>query len=111
MNDAVDNTFSALAHSTRRDILVRLLRGEATVGELAAPYDMTLPAVSQHLRILEQAGLIERTIQGRSHRCRLRRSGMQPAVTWIENHQLFWEGQLEALADYVAQINTESKND
>ena len=103
MCDPVGNTFAALAHETRRDILSRLLQGEATVGDLAAPYEMTLPAVSQHLRILERAGLIERTVEGRVHRCRLRRDGMKPALAWVERHRRFWEDQLGALGDFLRE--------
>lgn len=101
MVDTVGNTFSALAHATRRDILSRLLAGEASVSDLAAPYDMTLPAVSQHLRILERAGLIERHVEGRVHRCRLRHEGIQPALGWIEQHRQFWQTQLGALEDFL----------
>jgi DNA-binding transcriptional ArsR family regulator len=101
-NDApLDATFGALSDPTRRAILARLARGEATVTELAAPFDVSLPAVSKHLRVLESAGLLRREIDGRIHRCRLAPRPMKDAAAWIETYRVFWEGQLDALANYL----------
>ena len=99
---ALDSTFAALSHSTRRGILARLARqGETSVSELAAPYKMSLPAVSKHLRVLEQAGLLARQKDGRVHRCRLRAEPMKDAAAWIERYRRFWETQLDSLARYL----------
>jgi DNA-binding transcriptional ArsR family regulator len=100
-NAPLDATFGALADPTRRAILARLARGEATVTELAAPFDVSLPAVSKHLRVLESAGLLQREIDGRIHRCRLAPRPMKDAAAWIETYRVFWEAQLEALANYL----------
>ena len=107
----LDATFGALADPTRRAILARLARGEATVTELAAPFDVSLPAVSKHLRVLESAGLLRREIDGRIHRCRLAPEPMKDAAAWIETYRVFWEAQLDALAnrfvnEYVANDPT-----
>jgi DNA-binding transcriptional ArsR family regulator len=97
----LDATFSALADPTRRAILARLAQGEATVSELAEPFDVSLPAVSKHLRVLQSAGLLQREIDGRIHRCRLAAQPMKDAAAWIETYRVFWEAQLESLARYL----------
>ena len=98
----LDSTFAALSDATRRGILARLARqGETSVSELAAPYKMSLPAVSKHLRVLEQAGLVARQKDGRVHRCRLRAEPMKDAAAWIEHYRQFWETQLDTLAHYL----------
>jgi DNA-binding transcriptional ArsR family regulator len=98
----LDSTFAALSDATRRGILARLARqGETSVSELAAPYKMSLPAVSKHLRVLEQAGLVSRQKDGRVHRCRLRAEPMKDAAAWIEHYRQFWETQLDSLARYL----------
>ena len=98
----LDSTFAALSDATRRGILARLARqGESSVSDLAAPYDMSLPAVSKHLRVLEHARLVERQKDGRVHRCRLRAEPMKDAAEWIEHYRQFWEGQLDSLARYL----------
>src|ERR1700730_5017966 len=104
----LDATFGALADPTRRAILARLTHGEATVSELAAPFDVSLPAVSKHLRVLESAGLLRREIDGRIHRCRLAAQPMREAATWIETYRAFWETQLDALANYLESTGLES---
>lgn len=96
----LDRVFSALSDPTRRAIVVRLARGSATVGELAAPFRMTLPAVTKHLKVLERAGLLSREIEGRVHRCRLSGEPMAEASAWIEHHRKFWTAQLDSLSDY-----------
>lgn len=100
---ALDATFGALSDATRRGILARLATGETTVSELAAPYEMSLPAVSKHLRVLETAGLVTRHKDGRVHRCRLIAEPMKDAAEWIERYRVFWEEQFDALERYLAE--------
>ncbi len=97
----LDLTFGALADATRREILARLARGEATVGELAAPFEISRPAISKHLRVLEHAGLIHRTRDGRVQRCELEAAPMREAAEWVERYREFWEDRLAALAAYL----------
>src|SRR5262245_43061198 len=99
--DQLSQTFSALADPTRRAILARLATGAATVGELAEPFDMSLPAVSRHLRVLTDAGLIERHTEAQWRRCELRAEGMRAAADWIEEYRRFWESQFERLEAYL----------
>ncbi len=94
-------TFQALADPTRRAILARLALGEASVGELAEPYAMSLPAVSKHLKVLEAAGLLARERDGRVHRCHLQPQAMRAAADWIAEYRRFWETQLDQLARYL----------
>lgn len=95
---ALDRVFSALADPTRRAILARLARGEATVGELAEPFAVSRPAISKHLDVLERAGLVHRLPEGRVNRCRLDGGPLREAVAWMERYREYWEGQLDALA-------------
>ena len=97
----LDATFSALSDPTRRAILSRLSRGEATVTGLAAPFDISLPAVSKHLRVLERAGLIHREKRGRVHRLSLKAEPMREASEWLDFHQRFWEEGFDALTRYL----------
>ncbi len=97
----LDTTFAALADPTRRAILARLATGEATVGELAAPHDVSPPAISRHLRVLEAAGLLQRRRDGRAHRCRLERAPLREASDWIDYYRRFWDRQLAALAAFL----------
>ena len=97
----LDRVFRALSDQTRRKLLARLADGSAMVTELAQPFDMSLPAVGKHLRVLENAGLIERTITGRVHRCALNASPLKNADDWLERYQQFWSESLDALSDYV----------
>ena len=97
----LDLTFRSLADPTRRAILTRLARGESTVTELAQPFDVSLPAVSKHVRMLETAGLLVRERDGRVHRCRLGAAPLQDAAAWIADYRRFWEGQFEALDRYL----------
>src|SRR6478736_1358174 len=106
----LDATFGALSDPTRRAILGRLAQGEATVGELAAPFHVSLPAVSKHLRVLESAGLLRREIDGRIHRCRLSAQPMKDAARWIEEYRKFWEHQFDALAKYLDSQNATEEN-
>jgi DNA-binding transcriptional ArsR family regulator len=97
----LDATFGALADPTRRAILARLARGEAMVTELAAPFAMSLPALSKHLRVLESAGLLQREIDGRIHRCRLAADPMKNAAAWIEQYRAFWDTSFDVLEKYL----------
>src|SRR5476649_2138519 len=99
--DALSQTFSALADPTRRAILARLATGGATVGELAEPFDMSLPAVSRHLRVLTDAGLIERHTEAQWRRCELRGEGLRAAADWMEFYRKFWEAQLDRLDAFL----------
>ena len=99
----LDGTFAALADPTRRAILARLAEGQASVSQLAVPFDISLPAILKHLRVLERAGLIVRTKQGRVSRCRLATGPLKDAADWIAFYRQFWERQLDALAKHLAQ--------
>ena len=101
-NSAVlDKTFSALADPTRRAILARLARGESNVTDLAAPFDMSLQAVSKHLGVLERAGLLTRTREGRVHRMQLHTDRLRAASEWIERYRVFWERGFDGLEAYL----------
>jgi DNA-binding transcriptional ArsR family regulator len=99
--DQLSQTFSALADPTRRAILARLATGAATVGELAEPFDMSLPAVSRHLRVLTDAGLIERHTEAQWRRCELRGEGFRAAADWIEFYRRFWEQSFDRLDAFL----------
>ena len=99
--DQLDRLFGALADRTRRAMLERLARGPAQVTELALPFAMSLPAVSRHLKVLEQAGLVTRSVDGRIHRCSLAPQPLQEIGRWVEEQRGFWEGSLTSLARYV----------
>ncbi|MGH9246184.1 MAG: ArsR/SmtB family transcription factor [Acidimicrobiales bacterium] len=99
----LDGTFGALADPTRRAIVERLMAGEHTVGELAVPFAMSLPAVSKHLTVLERAGLIVRERHGRHHRCRLRAQPLQRASAWLDRYEAFWADRFDSLANYLEE--------
>ena len=99
--DRLDLVFGALSHRARRALLVRLERRPAMVTELAEPFDMSLPAVSKHLRVLERAGLVRRAIDGRIHRCSFDPGPLREADRWLDHYRAFWSESLDALADYV----------
>lgn len=98
----IDQTFAALADPTRRAILSRLASGEASVGELAEPFDISLPAVSKHLKVLEQAGLLKRRREGRTLYCRMEPAPLNDVSDWIARQRAFWEGSLDSLETYFA---------
>lgn len=101
-DETLDRTFAALAHPIRRAVLTRLAQdGSASVSDLAAPFDVSLMAVSKHLKVMEAAGLIRREKDGRVHRCSYDPSAMGVARDWIEVHQKFWSQQLDSLAAYL----------
>lgn len=93
----LDAVFHALADPTRRRLLAQLAKREATVGELARPISMSLAAVSKHLKVLENAGLVRRRIDGRTHTCRLDAARLADARRWLDRYQRFWSGALDAL--------------
>lgn len=100
-DDRLDAVFHALGDRTRRALLARLASRPARVTELARPFDMSLPAVSRHIRVLESAGLIARSVDGRVHQCSLAAAPMKTAEAWLDRYRRFWEGNLDALARLV----------
>jgi DNA-binding transcriptional ArsR family regulator len=110
--DPLSQTFAALADPTRRAILARLCSGEATVSELAEPFDMSLPAVSKHLKVLERAGLVSRGREAQWRPCRLEAAPMKDAAGWLERYRQFWEQSLDRLQDYLDELQmTKPKGD
>jgi DNA-binding transcriptional ArsR family regulator len=109
--DRLDQTFAALADPTRRAILAQLAHGERTVGELARPFKISRPAISKHLRVLERAGLVRRSRDGRLSRCGLDASPMRDAAEWVDEYRQFWESQLDALAHFLEQKEEEEKKE
>jgi DNA-binding transcriptional ArsR family regulator len=105
--DFLSQTFQALADPTRRAILARLATGEATVGELAQPFAISLPAISRHLRVLTAAGLIERSTEAQWRRCRLRGDRLRVAAEWLEAYRPFWEGSFDRLETLVETMAKE----
>lgn len=100
-NSQLDLTFGALADPIRRAILARLADRDTTVGELSRPFYVSRPAISKHLRVLERAGLVRRTRDGRLSRCGLDASPMRDAAEWVERYRKFWEEQLDSLSRYL----------
>ena len=110
--DPLSATFSALADPTRRAILARLALGEASVGELAEPFDISLPAVSRHLKVLERAHLIARAKDAQWRRCQLRPQALQNVSDWVAQYERFWERRFDSLEDYLGKIQRrEGDND
>jgi DNA-binding transcriptional ArsR family regulator len=107
--DILSQTFSALADPTRRAILAKLATGAATVGEIAEPFDMSLPAVSRHLRVLTDAGLIERSTEAQWRRCALRGEGFRAAADWMEFYRRFWEQQFDRLDAFLKRTEPDPK--
>src|SRR5271170_8110767 len=105
----LDITFSALADPTRRAILARLARGETSVTELAKPFDMTLPGISKHLKVLERAGLIARGREAQWRPCRLQASPLKDAANWIEHYRRFWEQSFDRLEDYLKELQAKEQ--
>jgi DNA-binding transcriptional ArsR family regulator len=104
MHDELSSTFAALADPTRRAILTRLALGETSVTELAKPFEMSMPAVSKHLKVLERAGLIARGREAQSRPCRLAPDPLRKAASWIEEYRRFWEASLDRLEDYLRKM-------
>ena len=107
--DALSSTLTALADPTRRAILARLTHGEASVTELAEPFDMTLPAVSKHLKMLERAGLISRSREAQWRRCRLRAEPLREVADWVAGYRGFWEGGFDRLESYLQEVQAEEE--
>jgi Predicted transcriptional regulators len=104
--DPLSAKFAALADPTRRAILARLAQGEASVGELAQPFDMSLPAVSKHLKVLEKAGLISRGREAQWRPARLEPQAMRSVAEWLETYRRFWDASFNRLDDYLRKIQT-----
>jgi DNA-binding transcriptional ArsR family regulator len=102
--DHLSVVFGALADPTRRAILARLAQGEATVNELAAPFDMTLPAISKHLKVLERAGLISRGREAQWRPCRLEAGALREASEWVDSYRTFWESSFDKLDAHLKRL-------
>jgi len=107
--DHLDITFAALADPTRRAILARLASGEASVTELAKPFEMSMPAISKHLKVLERAGLIARGREAQWRPCRLDAGPLKEVADWIEHYRQFWEESFDRLGDYLREIQKKEK--
>ena len=110
-SDLLDSTFAALAHPARRAILARLSTGEASVTELARPFDMTLPAVSKHLKVLERAGLISRGRDAQWRPCRIHATPLRDVSDWVEPYRRLWEERLDRLENYLRELKAQEKDD
>jgi DNA-binding transcriptional ArsR family regulator len=106
----LDHTFAALADPVRRAILVRLAEGDATVGELAEPFEISLPAISRHLRVLEEASLITREREGKHRRVRLQKEALESAGEWLDFHRRFWSGSFDRLEAHLANKKPKGKS-
>jgi DNA-binding transcriptional ArsR family regulator len=106
-SDQLSQTFSALADPTRRAILSRLSRGEQSVMELAKPFDMSLPGISKHLKVLERAGLIQRGREAQWRPCKLKADRLKEVAEWVESYRKFWEESFDRLEVYLQQIQAE----
>lgn len=107
--DSLSATFAALADPTRRAILARLTKGETSVTELAQPFDMSLPAVTKHLKVLERAGLITRSRDAQWRPCRLAPKPLKDANAWLEDYREFWEASFDRLEDYLAELQGQKR--
>lgn len=110
MQDHLSSTFSALADPTRRAILARLTTGECTVNELAEPFNVTLPAITKHLKVLENAGLIERSRQAQYRPCKLNPEPLKAANSYIETYRQFWEESFDRLDAYLKELQEKEKD-
>jgi len=109
MTDRLSTTLAALADPTRRAILARLALGQTSVTDLAAPFDMSLPAVSKHLKVLERAGLIARGRDAQWRPCRLHAAPLKEVADWIEHYRRFWEQSLDRLESYLHELQAKPK--
>jgi len=107
--DRLSETFAALASSTRRAMLARLAEGEATVNELAEPFEMTLPAISKHIKVLERAGLVTRGQRAQYRPCALDAAPLEQVSTWAEKYRPVWEARFDRMDDYLAQLRPHRK--
>src|SRR5713101_2577585 len=108
--DHLSSTFAALADPTRRAILARLSSGEASVTELAEPFEMSLPAISKHLKVLERAGLIARGREAQWRPCRLAAGPLRDAADWLEHYRRFWDESFDRLEDYLRELQRKEDN-
>src|SRR5713101_9640121 len=108
-SDQLSTTFAALADPTRRAILARLLLGECSVGELAQPFEMSMPAVSKHLRVLERAGLIAQRREAQWRQCRIQAGPLKEVSDWTERYRQIWEERFDRLDQYVEQLQAKEK--
>lgn len=106
ISDTLSSTFAALADPTRRAILERLAEGDATVGELAEPFELTLPAISKHLAVLERAGLIAKDRDGTRRNCRITATPLKNATTWLAEYRRHWEANLDSLDAYLTHLQS-----
>jgi DNA-binding transcriptional ArsR family regulator len=116
MTTAIDEhrlseTFAALANSTRRAMLARLAEGSATVNELAEPFEMTLPAISKHIKVLERAGLVIRGQRAQYRPCALDAAPLQEVSTWAEQYRPVWEARFDQMDSYLTQLRSQAKDD
>jgi DNA-binding transcriptional ArsR family regulator len=109
--DQLSNTFAALADPTRRAILTRLASGEASVKELAEPFDMTLPAVTKHLKVLQRAGLITQGRRAQWRPCRLDAKPLREVADWVEQYRRFWEESFDRLDEYLSELQRREKEE
>lgn len=109
-DDRLDQIFAALANSTRRAILARLAQGEATVNELAEPFNMTLPAISKHIKVLERAGLITQGQNAQYRPCTIDVSPLQEISAWTEQYRHIWEASFDRMDHYINQLNEKEQN-
>jgi len=109
--DHLSTTYAALADPTRRAILTRLATGEATVGELAEPFAMSLPAVSKHLKVLERAGLIARRRKAQWRPCRIEARPLKDATQWLEHYRRFWDDSFDRLDEYLGELQSWEQKD
>src|SRR5436309_11486495 len=110
-SDPLSATFAALADPTRRAILERLVSGEASVTELAAPFEMSMPAISKHLKVLEHAGLIARGREAQWRPCRLEAAALKGVADWVAHYKRFWEQSFDRLDDYLRELKKKEKKD
>lgn len=108
-HDVLSTTFAALADPTRRAILARLSTGETSVTELARPFKMTMPAISKHLKVLERAGLIQRSREAQWRPCRLNAKPLEDVAGWVEHYRQFWEERLDRLEVYLRELQAQEK--
>ena len=109
-NDRLSQTFAALANETRRAILARLAQGEATVNELAEPFDMSLPAISKHIKVLERAGLIKQGQKAQYRPCTIDVTPLKEISRWTEQYRHIWEASFDRMDDYINQLKNKEKD-
>lgn len=111
VDDRLSETFAALANPVRRSILARLAEGEATVNELARPFDMTLPAISRHIKVLERAGLVAQGQRAQYRPCTLDAEPLREIASWTEQYRPIWEGRFDRMAEYLHTIHDNQKDE